>query len=195
MDENLLSLLEELSLRSCSEDENCLKEKGTYYHGSTYTSSSNVSSPTFEQLTNNIAEEDLELKNAVNSLFQDLKPTAPSRTGCSNSDDSYDKSKLLVALLGNIDLVTCAVKKINQLVSLGKKMEQIYRRYYVDPNTPLDLDEINQLISAFSNIYNSERYVREVNVSRVYQAYCKKLIEIYEFRVRQEGLCNDSMIH
>lgn len=172
MDENLLSLLEELSLRSCSEDENCLKDEATNHNGSNYTS--------------NIEVEDLELKNAVNSLFHDLRPTSASRTGCSSSSEGYDKSKLLVALLGNIDLVTCAVKKINQLVSLGKKMEQIYRRYYIDPNVPLDLEEINQLISAFTNIYNSETYIREVNVSRVYQAYCRKLIEIYNSRMTKE---------
>lgn len=195
MDENLLSLLEELSLRSCPEEESCLKEKGNNYQSSTYTSSSNVSSPTYEQLTNNIPEEDLELKNAVNSLFQDLEPTVSSRTG-STSSDGYDKSKLLVALLGNIDLVTCAVKKINQLVSLGKKMEQIYRKYYIDPNVALDLEEINQLITAFSDIYNSESYVREVNVSRVYHAYCKKLIDIYNSRMARFNTCNghdDSM--
>lgn len=184
MDENLLSLLEELSLRSCSEDEQCYREsRNQNYNGSTYTSSSNVSSPTYDQLTNNIPDEDLELKNAVNSLFQDLQPNNQISRASTNTNEGYDKSKLLVALLGNIDLVTCAVKKINQLVSLGKRMEQIYRRYYVDPNVMLDLDEIGQLITTFSNIYNSESYVREVNVSRVYQAYCRKLIDIYHSRI------------
>lgn len=178
MDENILTLLEELSLRtsSCNEDDDYAKDRGNNYLSSNYTSSSNVSSPSHDQLTGNIVEEDLELKNAVNSLFQELSPTSDLRSG-------YDKSKLLVALLGNVDLVTCAVKKVNQLVSLGKRMEQIYRSYYVDPNIQLDLEEMAQLIRAFNNIYESESYVREVNVSRVYHAYCKKLIDIYNARM------------
>lgn len=182
MDENLLSLLEELSLRSCSEDENCTRDTANSYLSSNYTSSSNVSSPAYEQLVSSLPEEDLELKQAVNSLFQDLKPTNPGRTGEQQQGVGYDKSKLLVALLGNVDLVTCAVKKINQLVSLGKRMEQIYRSYYVNPSIELDLEELSQLITAFSNIYNSESYVREVNVSRVYQAYSRKLWDIYQAR-------------
>lgn len=182
MDENLLSLLQELSLRSCSEDETCSRDTGNNHIGSSYTSSSNVSSPTYEQLANSISEEDLELKNAVNSLFQDLKPSNASNRGPVDNDGGYDKSKLLCALLGNIDLVTCAVKKINQLISLGKRMEQIYRSYYVNPDVYLDLDELSQLIAAFTDIYNSESYVREVNVSRVYQAYCRKLLDIYNSR-------------
>lgn len=194
MDENLLSLLEELSLRtSCSEDENYYPSKhhnGNNYLSSNYASSSNVSSPNQEQLASNLPEEDLELKNAVNSLFHDLSPTNARATQTldqtkQQQEVSYDKSKLLVALLGNIDLVTCAVKKINQLISLGKRMEQIYRCYYVDPNVQLDLNEIDQLIARFSNIYNSESYVREVNVSRVYQAYCRKLVHIYRQRTDQ----------
>lgn len=192
MDENLLSLLEELSIRaSCSEDENCANVNNGL--NSNYcTSSSNVSSPAYDQLANNLPE-DLELKNAVNSLIQDLKPSiSNSRPDTEQNSGGYDKSKLLVALLGNIDLVTCAVKKINQLVSLGKRMEQIYRRYYVDPNTELDLEEISQLIVAFSNIHNSESYVREVNVSRVYQAYCNKLTDIYNIRTSsREGTLPD----
>lgn len=185
MDENLLSLLEELSLRtSFSEDENCSRDNGNNCPSSNYTSSSNVSSPTYDQLTNNIAEEDTELKNAVNSLFQDLNLSNP-RAQANKQEAGYDKSKLMLALLGNIDLVTHAVKKINQLVSLGKRMEQIYRGYYVDPNVGLDLDEIAQLINAFFHVYNSEKYVREVNVSRVYHAYCRKLIDIYNSRTNQ----------
>lgn len=195
MDENLLSLLEELSLRSYSEDENGFS-RGSRNHNSesNYTSSSNVSSPTFEQVTSANVEEDIELKNAVNSLFQDLKPTQTSRNETPQQD--YDKSKFLVALLGNIDLVTCAVKKINQLVSLGKKMEQIYRRYYVDPNVELDLIELSQLITAFMNIYNSESYVREVNVSRVYLAFCNKLIDIYNSRTEanNQSASDENMI-
>lgn len=193
MDENLLSLLEELSLRtsSCTEDENYFKKSGNNYLSSNYASSSNVSSPSYDQLANYTHEEDLELKNAVNSLFQELNPPNTRYAGQPNSNEQnigYDKSKLMVALLGNIDLVTCAVKKINQLVSLGKRMEQIYRCYYVNPNVQLDLNEIAQLISAFSNVYNSEGYVREVNVSRVYQAYCKKLIDIYNVRANMTNL-------
>lgn len=129
--------------------------------------------------------EDIDLKNAANSLFQQLN-TTQAKNGkaqpSSTTQAGYDKTKLLVALLGNIDLVTCAIKKLNQLVSLGKRMEQIYRSYYVDPNVHLDLDEIGQLIAAFSDIYNSESYVREVNVTRVYHAYCKKLIVIHNTR-------------
>jgi len=181
MDENLLSLLEELSLRSYSEDENFLSRPGNVHRGSTCTSSSNVSSPTCEQLANDIPEEDVELKNAVHSLFQDLKPTNSTRAHIP-SQEGYDRSKLLVALLGNIDLVTCAVKKINQLVSLGKRMEQIYRSYYMNPDIYLDLEEINQLVTNFNNIYNSESYIREVNVSRVYQAYSRKLMDVYNDR-------------
>lgn len=184
MDENLLTLLEELSLRSCSEDENNRRDSSANYQSSNYTSS-NVSSPSFDQLASNLPEEDLELKNAVNSLLQDLNPS---------SRDGYDKTKLMVALLGNIDLVTCAVKKINQLVSLGKKMEQIYRLYYVNPDVVLDLDEIASLIEAFSSVYNNESYVREVNVSRVYQAYCKKLTDIYNQRVNGHTSDQDQMI-
>lgn len=207
MDENLLSLLEELSLRSCgSEDENCSRDIGNnrlwgnQLHNSAYnTSSSNVSSPTYEQLTNSIPEEDLELKSAVNSLFQDLKPSNVKTTIAQSSQpqDGYDKSKLLVALLGNVDIVTCAVKKINQLVSLGKKMEQIYRCYYVDPNVHIDLNEVSQLITAFSDIYDNESYVRKVNVSRVYHAYCRKLLDIYNSRTATNGVqpdCDDRMI-
>lgn len=183
MDENLLSLLEELSIRaSCSEDEIYVNNG---LNSNYCTSSSNVSSPANDQLANSLPE-DLELKNAVNSLIQDLKPSInnynPNNGTVGQNPAGYDKSKLLVALLGNIDLVTCAVKKINQLVSLGKRMEQIYRGYYVNPNIELDLEEISQLIIAFSNIYNSENYVREVNVSRVYQAYCRKLMDIYNAR-------------
>ena len=129
--------------------------------------------------------EDLDLKNAVNSLFQQLN-TTQTKFGksqpVSTKPAGYDKTKLLVALLGNFDLVTCAIKKLNQLVSLGKRMEEIYRSYYVDPNIELDLDEIGQLIESFTDIYNSESYVREVNVTRVYQAYCKKLIDIHNTR-------------
>lgn len=194
MDENILSLLEELSLRSCSEDENFSRDRANNYLSSNYTSSSNVSSPNYEQLANSISDEDLELKNAVNSLFQDLKPTTDR--GQASQSDGYDKSKLLIALLGNIDLVTCAVKKINQLVSLGKRMEQIYRSYYINPSVALDMDEVGQLITAFTNIYNSESYVREVNVSRVYQAYCKKLSDIYNSNINRDasGQGDDEMI-
>lgn len=183
MDENLLSLLEELSLRSCSEDET---NNAGNNHLSSYTSSSNVSSPTYDQLVNNISEEDAELKQAVTSLFHDLN--TDSANGSTNQQcpaDSYDKSKLLVALLGNYDIVTSAVKKINQLVSLGKRMEQIYRSYYVNPNVELNLDELRQLILTFTNVYNSESYVREVNVSRVYQAYCQKMMDIFDLRSAQ----------
>lgn len=195
MDENILSLLEELSLRSCSEDENYTRDRANNYLSSNYTSSSNVSSPNYEQLTNSITDEDLELKNAVNSLFQDLRPSTTNR-GQTSQSDGYDKSKLLIALLGNIDLVTCAVKKINQLVSLGKRMEQVYRSYYINPNVALDLDEIGRLITAFNDIYNSESYVREVNVSRVYQAYCKKLLDIYNSSANGNNSteCDDQMI-
>lgn len=206
MDENLLTLLEELSLRaSFSEDETIATTTTANYHykdndasatptsynhrhnlTSDYTSSSNLSSPAYDQLDNaHLAEEDVELKSAVNSLFHELStPSSNNRisTRPSSTSAGYDKSKLLVALLGNIDLVTCAIKNINHLVSLGKRMEQIYRRYYADPNIHLDLDEIDRLIAAFSEVYNSESYVREVNVSRVYQAYCKKLIDICETR-------------
>jgi len=158
MDENIISLLEELSLRtSVSEDEGA---------------SSSISSPANEQLSSNNSEEHGELKNAVNTLLKQHR----------NFDSRYDKTKMLAALLGNIDLVTDAVKKINQSIAIGKKMEEIYRSYYINPNIDLDLNEINQLIRAFSELYESERYVREVNVSRVYQAYCKKLIDIYNSR-------------
>jgi hypothetical protein len=191
--ENLLMLLEELSLRaSNSEDETNNYKDGTDSAlnnfrrniTSDYTSSSNLSSPAYEQLDNvQSADEDVELKSAVDSLFQELSsPNSNNGPSSQTSTSGYDKSKLLVALLGNIDPVTCAIKKINNLVSLGKKMEQIYRRYYADPNVPLDLEEIDRLIVAFSEVYNSESYVREVNVSRVYQAYCQKLIEIYRAR-------------
>lgn len=184
--DQLITLLEELSLRSShSEDENYQSKDSGVNFGSNYNSSSNVSSPNYDQLTGNIAEEDVELKSAVNSLFQDLKPSNQSNStsvSSANQSEGYDKAKLLVTLLGNIDLVTCAVKKINQLVSLGKRMEQIYRSYYVNPNVNLDLNELGQLISAFSDIYNSEKYVREVNVSRVYHAFCQKLIEIHNLR-------------
>lgn len=185
MDENLLSLLEELSLRSCSEDEHYSRIDNNYQSSSNNSASSNVSSPTYEQLANNLPEEDLELKNAVSSLFQDLNHS---------SQDGYDKTKLMVALLGNIDLVTCAVKKINQLVTLGKRMEQIYRTYYVNPSVHLDLDEIAALITAFSDVYNTESYARQVNVSRVYQAYCKKLVDIYNQRMSETGQDEDRMI-
>lgn len=190
MDENLLSLLEELSLRSCSEDETYPRANGAGSSSNhTQYSSSNVSSPNYDQLTNCVSDEDVELKNAVTSLFHDLRPNnGDSTTVQVPANGGYDKSKLLVALLGNVDLVTCAVKKINQLVSLGKKMEQIYRCYYRDPNVELDLNKISQLIDAFTSIYNSESYVREVNVSRVYQAYCIKLLDIYENRMAQ---CNN----
>lgn len=195
MDENLLSLLEELSLRSCPDDESFLRANGNGSSSNhTQCSSSNVSSPNYDQLTSNIPE-DIELSNAVTSLFEDLKPSnGQYQMGQTHNSGGYDKSKLLVALLGNVDLVTCAVKKINQLVSLGKKMEQIYRCYYKDPNVELDLDKIGQLISAFSSIYNSESYVREVNVSRVYQAYCLKLLDIYNHRMARSNVGDDEMI-
>lgn len=175
-------------MRSCLEEEKYPRADGAG-SSSDYTqySSSNVSSPNYDQLTNSMPDEDIELKNAVTSLFQDLKPTSngDNSTAMHNDNGGYDKSKLLVALLGNVDLVTCAVKKINQLVSLGKKMEQIYRCYYRDPDVEMDLEKISQLIAAFTSIYNSESYVREVNVSRVYQAYCIKLLDIYNHRMAQ----------
>lgn len=195
MDENLLTLLEELSLRAsfsedetnhCKDDANTTHNYNRHNPTSDYTSSSNLSSPAHDQLDyTQQTEEDVELKSAVNSLFQELSTPSSNNNGAtqpSSTSAGYDKSKLLVALLGNIDLVTCAVKKINQLVSLGKRMEQIYRRFYADPNTFLDLNEIDRLIAAFTEVYNSESYVREVNVSRVYLAYCKKLIDICETR-------------
>lgn len=192
MDENLLTLLEELSLRTSftedGENNHPVSDNGNKYVSSGYASqTSNFSSPSYEQLDNGAAEEDLDLKNAVSSLFHELNTPNSNRDTQSTSAKpaepaAYDKTKLLVALLGNIDLVKCAIKRINQLVSLGKKMEQIYRMYYIDPNVPLDLEEISGLITAFSDLYNSESYVREVNVSRVYQAYCKKLIDIYNKR-------------
>lgn len=185
MDENLLSLLEELSLRATgSEDENQTRSSGSTQ--TNYASSSSVSSPTYDQLSSSIADEDLELKSAVNSLFQDLKPSY------TDERNNYDRSKLLVALLGNIDLVTCAVKKINHLVSLGKKMEQIYRTYYRNPTIHLDLNEMSQLISAFSQVYNSESYIREVNVSRVYKAYHVKLMDIYNSRISVSNMMTES---
>lgn len=196
MDEDILTLLSELSLRStaASEDEN-----GSSGHGSRFfynqdlnpSSSSNLSSPLNGNFSNSIADEDLELKEAVSSLLHDLKPTQTSNLEQNPSNlsvnensnvNGYDKSKLLLALLGNIDLVTCAVKRINSLVSLGKKLEQIYRCYYRDPTCHIDLNELNQLLTTFSDIYNSERYVREVDVSRMYQAYYVKLLDIYNSR-------------
>lgn len=191
-------------MRSCSEDETYSRANGASSSSNhTQCSSSNVSSPNYDQLTSSLPDEDIELKNAVTSLFQDLKPNhAPAGESAvvgqqAQTNGGYDKSKLLVALLGNIDLVTSAVKKINQLVSLGKKMEQIYRCYYRDPNVELDLNKIGQLISAFTSIYNSESYVREVNVSRVYQAYCMKLSDIYNYRLAQgaaNGVQDEDMI-
>lgn len=194
MDENLVTLLEELSFRaSISEDEtnqysnctNASKDKAT----SDYTSSSNLSSPSSDHHLHNsqLTERDAELESAVNTLFNELSSTNPIGTKhLANASPGYDRSKLLVALLGNIDLVTCAIKKINQLVTVGKKMEQIYRRFYANPTTNLDIDEMENLIAAFSQVYNSESYVREVNVSRVYQAYCQKLIDICEARKRHQ---------
>lgn len=191
MDENLLSLLEELSLRSCSEDESSKLDSA--YLSSNYTSSCNTS-PNYESSSSNSIEEDVELKNAVNSLFSELETKNPNpneshTTSSTNpslrsNNRGIDKSKLLVALLGNIDLVTKSVKKINQLVSLGKRMERIYRFYYADHNAPLDLEEIKRLIIAFREIYETESYVREVNVSRLYQAYCVKLEQIYTARAQ-----------
>lgn len=196
MDEDILTLLSELSLRStaASEDEN-----GSSGHGSRFfynqdvnpSSSSNVSSPLIGNISNAISDEDLELKEAVNSLLQDLKPTQTSNLQQNPSNlmveentngNGYDKSKLLLALLGNIDLVTCAVKRINSLVSLGKKLEHIYRCYYKNPTCYIDLNELNQILTTFSDIYNSERYIREVDVSRMYQAYYVKLSDIYNSR-------------
>lgn len=196
MDEDILTLLSELSLRStaASEDENGSSGHGSrslYNQDLNLSCSSNFSSPLNGNPSNVNADEDLELKDAVNSLLQDLKPTQSSSlerypsnllvNGNSNVN-GYDKSKLLLALLGNIDLVTCAVKRINTLVSLGKKLEQIYRSYYMDPYCYIDLTELNQLLTTFSDIYNSERYVREVDVSRMYQAYYVKLLDVYNSR-------------
>lgn len=178
MDEHLLSLLEELSLRSSPEE----LEKQSL--SSNCTPNSNFSSPTYEQVTNSIPE-DVELKNAVHSLFQELKPSNPVQKRPLNREDGYDKSKLLIALLGNVDLVTNAIKKINQVVSIGKRMEQIYKVYFVNPNAPLDLREISELCRSFWDLYNSESYIRQVNVSRVYKLYCEKLIEIYNSRTQQ----------
>lgn len=194
MDENLLSLLEELSLRSYSEDDNHSRDSGLNYMSSNYTSSSNVSSPNYEQLASNVSEEDVELKSAVSSLFQNLYSA-----NATSNDSGYDKYKLLIALLGNInrDLVTSAVNKINQLIAVGKKMEHIYRQYYVNPDVELNLEELNQLIQTFSELYNSESYVREVNISRVYQAYCQKLVEICKIRTsatRMDEMNDDEMI-
>lgn len=197
MDDEILTLLSELSLRSTatSEDENGSSGRASgflYNQDFNPSSSSNVSSPMNDQLSNNICNEDLELKEAVHSLLHDLKPTQtssyhhdPSNSmhDVDNKVNGYDRSKLLLALLGNIDLVTCAVKRINSLVSKGKRMEQIYRSYYREPSSYIDLNELNQLLSTFSEIYNSERYVREVNVSKLYQAYYVKLLEIYNSRI------------
>lgn len=195
MEENLLSLLEELSLRSHSEDDNHSRDSGLNQMSSNYTSSSNVSSPNYEQLANNVPEEDTELKCAVSLLFQNLYSA-----NATSNDSGYDKYKLLIALLGNLnrDLVISAVNKINHLVAVGKKMENIYRQYYVNPNVDLNLEELNQLISTFSELYSSDSYVREVNISRVYQAYCQKLVEIYKSRIsssnRTSVLNDDEML-
>lgn len=171
MDESIINLLEELSLRattynSASEDDGV---------------GSNISSPTYEHTSGTPIEESVELKNAVNSIF-------------ANDDSGYDKSKMLAALLGNLDLVTIAVKKIKETVAVGKKMEHIYRIYYVNPKIDLDLNEINHLIRTFTELYDGESYVREVNISRVYQAYCKKLTEIYESRTNTSVNDDDSMM-
>lgn len=197
MDENLITLLDELSLRSaCSEDETGQTRDG----GSNCASSSGVSSPVYEQISNSIAEENSEFKNAVCSLLHDLKPNPSSDPkDPSQSEDNCDKSKLILALLGNIELVTTAVKKINRLVLLGKRMEQIYRCYYRDPNVPLDLNEISHLITQFSEIYESESYVREVNACRVYKAFHGKMILIYNSRkssmdTEMVPSCEDEMI-
>ena len=200
MDENIISLLEELSLRtSVSEDEGHYGASICNGLSSDYTSGSNVSSPAHEQLCQNSTEVDSELKNAVNNLFQELTP--PNTTNDQQTkltDLGYEKSKILTALLGNIDLVTDAIKKINRSVAIGKKMERIYRSYYINPNVELDLNEINHLIRSFSDLYDSENYVREVNVSRVYQAYCKKLTDIYNSRTNSmtfNGTSDDCMMH
>lgn len=181
MDENLLNLLQELSLKSAfSDDENCCRQQRSQSHGSNYASSSNVSSPSNEPYQS--SDEDPELKNAVNCLLTNLEPsTKELNQQCSNAD-SYDKSKLLLALLSNNDLVTSAIKKINHLISLGKQMEQIYRRYYVDPTIYIDLKELCDLITEFDHIYNSEKFIRDVNVTRVYRAYFHKLVDIYQSR-------------
>lgn len=192
MDENLLNLLEELSLRtSFSEDENSSipGRNGDRLMSSGYTSqASNFSSPTYDQIDGGSPEKDIELENTVDSLFQEIyrpNQNTGNQQNSSQQRPGYDKTKLLVALLGNIDLVKCAIKKINHLVTLGKKMEQIYRLYYMDPNVSLDLHEISSLINSFSGLYNAENYIREVNICRMYQAYCKKLIEIYNVRTNQ----------
>lgn len=166
MDENIISLLEELSLRaSVSEDEGAC---------------SSISSPAYEQLSNDFPEEDIELKSAVNTLLEQQR--------CFNS--GYDKTKMLAALLGNVDLVTNAVKKIGQSIAIGKRMEQIYRSYYINPNTELDLNEIGYLIKSFSELYDNNSYVRGVNISRVYQAYRVKLSDIYNLRTSvNDGDC------
>lgn len=180
MDENLITLLDELSLRSTYSEDDIVATRDV---GSNYASSSGISSPIYDQVSGDSTEEDLELKQAVYSLVNDLKPNP--------NDEEYDKSKLILALLGKIEfdrnfgLVTNAVKKIRRLVTLGKRMEQIYRCYYRDPNVILDLEEIGQLITEFSTLYESENYVREVNASRVYEAFHKKMILIYNSRLAQ----------
>lgn len=195
MDGNLITLLDELSLRSSySEDENGISRDAS----SNCASSSGLSSPAYEQITSNIADEDLELKNAVCSLLNDLKPNPVNSPNVDQNEEDYDKSKLILALLGNIGLVTTAVKKINRLVSIGKRMEQIYRCYYRDPNVYLDLDEISHLISEFSKLHESESYVREVNACRIYEAFHKKMLYIYNTRTSMnfdsDSGCEDRMI-
>lgn len=161
MDEDVINLLQELSLRT------------TNYHPASEDDGigSNISSPAHEQISSSSIEESVELKNAVDSIF-------------ANDNADYDKSKMLAALLGNLDLVTNAVKRVKETVAVGKKMEQIYRMYYIDPKIDLDLDEINHLIRTFKDLYDGDNYVREVNISRMYYAYCNKLKDIYELRTK-----------
>lgn len=204
MDEDLLNLLAELSLRSGSTPDDGIISSGHTSRNYNNPSNSNVSSPNHDELVNS-NEDDIELKQAVTTLLGELQPTNQmpqsndiTNTNSSSSNSNYDKSKLLLALLGNNDLVTNAVKRISSIVSMGKKMEQIYRSYYRDPSCHIDLNELKQLLSDFSNLYDSENYIREVNVTRVYQAYHVKLMDLYNSRTSYLNCVkndDDKMIH
>lgn len=192
MDEDLLRAIEALSLAAA--DQNPSDQNFRYNHednsnptSTIISSSSSRSSPTSEQTIGNSSED--ELQNSVSSLFDDL---GLSRNSSTNNAD-YDRTKFLISVLGNTEFVINAVKKVRELVTIGKKMEQLYRKYYMDPDVALNFNELEDLIQSFLSLYHSEAYIREINVSRVYNAYCDKLLSIYNSKSQGFLLNNEEM--
>lgn len=179
MDDNLITLLQELSVRA-TDPENYTpgilhEPKSSVSSG--YTSSCDESSPN-QNLDPSPAEEDEELRQNLETLFAELS------TPCRNwnaitptAHVGYDRTKLLVALLSNNDLMKYAIKRTLRMIKVGKKLEAMYRAYVIEGKL-FNFRDCRNLLDEFEDYYR-EQFIQKINVARLYHAYYMKMIPIY----------------